>query len=111
MTPTLTIPMLAQRLYTAPHYLSRTFSDYTGMTVSRHRSRLGVRLALERLAEGETGLAGLASELGFADQAHLTRTVRRETGATPAALRPNLSSGACDSARLVTGRLVGGRRA
>ena len=53
--------------------------------------RLRVRAALDRCAEGERELARLAAELGFADQAHLTRAVRAETGTTPAALRAALS--------------------
>jgi AraC-like DNA-binding protein len=35
------------------------------------------------LAAGDLDLAGLAAELGFADQAHLTRVLRAETGTTP----------------------------
>src|SRR5439155_243439 len=34
----------------------------------------------------------LAGELGFADQAHLARVVRREVGATPSALRSSLGT-------------------
>ncbi|WP_222866061.1 helix-turn-helix domain-containing protein [Micromonospora sp. AP08] len=36
---------------------------------------------------GAESLAGLAAELGFADQAHLTRTVRAQLGDTPGRLR------------------------
>ena len=54
--------------------------------------RLRARAALERLAEGEQNLARLAAELGFADQSHLCRVVRSETGATPAALRAALAA-------------------
>lgn len=43
--------------------------------------------ALDRLEEGEPSLAVLAADLGFADQAHLTRTIRRHAGHTPTALR------------------------
>jgi AraC-like DNA-binding protein len=35
----------------------------------------------------QSSLAGVAASLGFADQAHLTRTVRDHVGQTPAALR------------------------
>jgi len=45
---------------------------------------------LERLADRERSLARLAGELGFADQAHLARVVRREVGSTPSALRSSL---------------------
>jgi AraC-like DNA-binding protein len=82
---------LARRVAVSPHHLSRVFKSETGETISRHRNRLRVRLALERLAQGEHGLARLAAELGFADQAHLARVVRRELDATPSILRERLS--------------------
>jgi AraC-like DNA-binding protein len=37
-------------------------------------------------------LTGLASDLGFADHAHMTRTVQREAGAVPSALRRLLTA-------------------
>jgi AraC-like DNA-binding protein len=85
--PGLSLPELAHRLATSPHHLSRQFHAATGATVSRHRLRLRVRAALERLAEGEQDLATLAADLGFADQPHLTRAVKAETGSTPGQLR------------------------
>ena len=41
---------------------------------------------MERLEQDEQSLARLAADLGFADQAHLTRTVREHLGHTPTAL-------------------------
>jgi len=67
--------------------LSRAFRTETGLTLSAYRRRLRVSLTLERLAAGEQSLAGLAAEAGFADQAHMTRTLRRETDLTPGQLR------------------------
>jgi AraC-like DNA-binding protein len=77
---------LARTLAVSPHHLSRVFRAATGHTVSRHRMRLRVRAALERLGDGESDLAWLASDLGFCDQSHLCRVIRSETGATPSAL-------------------------
>jgi AraC-like DNA-binding protein len=71
----------------SPHHLSRVFTQLTGLTVSQYRNRLRVSLALERVAEGECDLARLAGDLGFADHAHLTRTIRAATGRTPSSLR------------------------
>jgi AraC-like DNA-binding protein len=85
--PERSLTELADELAVSPHHLSRVFREQTGHTVARHRMRLRARMALERLAGGERELARLAAELGFADQAHLTRVVRAETGATPSALR------------------------
>jgi transcriptional regulator GlxA family with amidase domain len=78
---------LAGRVALSPHHLSRVFKAETGETISRYRNRLRVRLALERLADGERCLARLAADLGFVDQAHLARVVRSEVGASPSELR------------------------
>jgi AraC-like DNA-binding protein len=85
--PELSLPELARTLAVSPHHLSRVFQATTGHTISRHRMRLRARTALDRLASGERNLARLAAELGFADQSHLCRVVRSETGRTPSALR------------------------
>jgi AraC-like DNA-binding protein len=85
--PERSLPDLARALAVSPHHLSRVFHAATGHTISRHRMRLRVRSALERLAGGERDLARLAAELGFADQSHFCRVVRSETGHTPSALR------------------------
>jgi AraC-like DNA-binding protein len=83
---------LARRAAVSPHHLSRIFSQRTGETISRYRNRIRVRLALERLADGERSLARLAGDLGFADQAHLCRVVRSEVGHSPARLRESLTA-------------------
>ena len=83
----LSLAGLAQRAGVSAFHLSRIFRRATGWTLSRYRTQLRVRRALERLADGERNLAALAADLGFADQAHLTRCVRAETGVTPGALR------------------------
>jgi transcriptional regulator GlxA family with amidase domain len=71
----------------SPYRLSRVFPREIGVSVTRYRNRVRVGRAMERLQQGERSLALLAADLGFADQAHLTRTVREHVGSTPAALR------------------------
>jgi AraC-like DNA-binding protein len=88
--PELSLPELAREVPLSPHHLSRTFHSITGHTISRHRMRLRARAALERLAGGEHDLARLAADLGFADQSHLCRVLRSETGRVPSALRQML---------------------
>jgi AraC-like DNA-binding protein len=78
---------LAGELATSPHHLSRVFRSASGHTIARHRMRLRVRSALEHMAAGESELGRLAAELGFADQSHMSRVIRAETGHTPVALR------------------------
>jgi AraC-like DNA-binding protein len=78
---------LAELLAVSPYRLSRAFSRELGISLTHYRNRVRVGRALDRLAAGEPDLAGLAVDLGFADQAHLTRTVREQCGHTPAAAR------------------------
>ena len=89
--PGRSLPELARALAVSPHHLSRVFHALTGNTISRHRMRLRARTAMERLAGGERNLARLAADLGFADQGHLCRVIRAETGHTPSALRRALA--------------------
>ncbi|HTZ64189.1 MAG TPA: helix-turn-helix transcriptional regulator [Solirubrobacteraceae bacterium] len=92
--PERSLPDLARELAVSPHHLSRIFRAATGRTISRHRMRLRARSALEQLAEGEQNLARLAADLGFADQSHLCRVLREETGHVPSRLRQILARNA-----------------
>jgi AraC-like DNA-binding protein len=89
--PDLRLIELARLVGLSPFHLSRMFKQACGLTISAYRVRLRVRGALERLGEGERDLARLAVDTGFADQAHLTRRVRTETGDTPGRLRALLA--------------------
>lgn len=82
---------LAELLDVSPYQLSRAFPRILGVSLTRYRNRVRVGHALDRLEQGEHRLADLAAELGFSDQAHLTRTVRQHLGHTPTVLRRLLS--------------------
>ena len=94
---------LSRRVGCSPHHLSRVFVTQTGSTLSRYRSRLRVSLALHRLGDGERDLSAMAAELGFADHAHLARTIRAHTGCTPSACRDLFRSACCSAATRSTG--------
>jgi transcriptional regulator GlxA family with amidase domain len=81
------LPELAGELAVSPHHLSRVFRSACGHTIARHRMRLRVRSAMEHMAAGESELGRLAAELGFADQSHMSRVIRAETGHAPLSLR------------------------
>jgi len=67
--------------------LSRGFVAAYGTTPSVFRAELRARAAWLRITRGRDRLSAIASETGFADQAHMTRWIRRLTGASPAAWR------------------------
>jgi AraC-like DNA-binding protein len=78
---------LARHLQVSPFALSRVFRRQTGLSLTHYRNRIRVSRALHRIEEGDRDLGGLAADLGFADQAHLTRTMAEHTGYTPGRLR------------------------
>jgi len=78
---------LAELLGVSPYRLSRAFSRDVGISLTRYRNRVRVGKVLDSLEAGEESLSALAADLGFADQAHLCRTVRDHLGHTPTALR------------------------
>ncbi len=73
-------------------HLSRTFHEVTGVTISTYRLRLRARAVLAELGLPHRGLAELAARAGFADQAHLSRIIRRELGLSPSEVRELLSA-------------------
>jgi len=89
--PTRRLTDLATELAVSPYHLSRVFHRVTGVTFAGYRNRLRARRAMDRL--GEAPLARIAADLGFADQAHLTRTLRSQTGVPPRQLSRLLDEG------------------
>ena len=71
----------------SPHHLSRVFRETTGESLTGYRNRLRVRAVLSDMQDGAVNLRGLAAKYGFADQAHLTRVVRRQLGRVPSEVR------------------------
>jgi AraC-like DNA-binding protein len=104
----LTLGDLARLVGASPYHLSRVFQAETGLSLTRFRNRLRLRRALERLAAGESSLASVAADLGFADHAHFCRTVRKQLGRTPAQLRSLLDAGEPSTTALRSGPAPGG---
>lgn len=78
---------IAEAVSCSPFHLARQFRQLTGETLARYLLRLRLALALERLADGETGLADLAVEVGFAHHSHMTARFRSVFDLTPTAVR------------------------
>lgn len=83
---------LARALGVSPYRLSRSFQALVGVPLTRYRNRLRVGRALDLLDEGAP-LAMIAADLGFTDQAHLSRTLRAHLGRTPGQVRRLLRDG------------------
>jgi AraC-like DNA-binding protein len=88
-----TLCEVAEAASVSPHHLTRAFKENTGMTMSRYRNRVRVRLALEWIAEGDDDFTRIAHDLGFSDHAHFSRTVMAEVGLQPRTVRRLLYTG------------------
>jgi AraC-like DNA-binding protein len=83
---------LAGHLGYSRYHLCRVFRRVTGTTLTQYRNRIRVVRVLDRMGAGETEFAGLAADLGFTDQSHMIRVVKRATGSPPGRLGRWLSA-------------------
>ena len=88
-TEEVTLDELARAACCSPFYLSRRFKRAIGTTPFQYLVRLRVDHArhLVSAGAGERSLADVARAVGFADQSHLTRQMKRVLGVTPGMLR------------------------
>ncbi len=77
---------LAQAEGLSPYALIRAYRKRFAITPMQHLASLRIECACELLAQS-VDPASVAAEIGFADQAHLTRVFKQRVGTTPAAYR------------------------
>jgi AraC-like DNA-binding protein len=77
----------AERMQVSPRTLSRAFRSAFGMTAAHYRWRCRTRAAWRAVALDDEPLAQIAHDWGFADQAHLSRSIRDLSGRSPGAWR------------------------
>jgi AraC-like DNA-binding protein len=87
----ITLDDIARAAGASPFHLARVFQQQTGMPIHRYLTRLRLRAAMERLAEGTGDLTALALELGFSSHSHFTDAFRREFGRAPSDVRRDAS--------------------
>ncbi|WP_250959586.1 AraC family transcriptional regulator [Rhizobium sp. CG5] len=68
-------------------WFATVFKQTTGKTPLQWQLSRRIELAQALLVEGDLSLADIAAQLGFSDQAHLTKAFRQTVGETPAAWR------------------------
>jgi AraC-like DNA-binding protein len=95
----------ARRVGLQRRQFERDFQHYLGMAPKRYSTIARVQ-QVGQLAWQGVGLAGIAAELGFVDQAHMTRIVKEVAGMTPAAL---LQRAATSELARATRPFTGGR--
>lgn len=68
-----------------PQYLSRTFSEAAGTTISLFLRRLRIEKAAEMLAAGQANASEAALEVGYRSLSHFSQAFRAEKGLSPSA--------------------------
>lgn len=77
---------LAQAVHVSPAYLGRLFKRSTGLAPHQFLIQLRVNRAKELLLTKTLSISEVATQVGFADQSHLNRHVKRLLGVTPKAI-------------------------
>jgi AraC family transcriptional regulator len=88
----LTLARIAAAVGYSMFHLCRSFRQATGLTLHDYREQLRLRLALERLEQGECDLSRLALDLGYSSHSHFTAGFRRSFGAPPSDARRALAT-------------------
>lgn len=84
-----TLAELAAVAGVSESHFTRVFRASTGESPHRYVTQRRLEYARRQLTRTDRPIADIAAEAGFADQSHLTRTMRRYDGATPRTLREN----------------------
>jgi AraC-like DNA-binding protein len=87
MQPRLSLGAWARAHRLSRESVSRTFGRIWAVTPARFRADVRARKAWRAIVSTAAPLAALAADVGFADQAHLTREVIQLTGRSPGAWR------------------------
>jgi AraC-like DNA-binding protein len=91
---TLPVREVAAAAHATVRTLERNFKQSSGHTVKDVSALMRFEQVRNRLwIHPDTGLAGLAQELGYTDQSHLSREFKRYSGTTPAAFARKAKKG------------------
>jgi AraC-like DNA-binding protein len=81
--PSLSLSSWSEMTGIAPWTLSRGFTQVFGISPRAFRARTRTRLAWKAILRSQEALAGIAASHGFADQSHMSRSVKGMTGRSP----------------------------
>jgi len=87
LNPSLKLSLWGETKGIQPWAVSRGFGLVFGVSPEAFRARIRARRALKSIQNTQAPLASIAAELGFADQSHMTRSVKQLTGIAPQAWR------------------------
>lgn len=78
-----TLEELGQKVACSPYYLSRTFSQETGMTIPQYLRRIRLERAAELLRAGRHNVTEVAFEVGYNSLSHFSAAFHEMFGCCP----------------------------
>jgi signal transduction histidine kinase/DNA-binding LacI/PurR family transcriptional regulator/AraC-like DNA-binding protein/response regulator of citrate/malate metabolism len=78
---------VARYVHVSEGYLSRCFSQETGLSLIQYLTRYRIQEAKQLLVTSDMAITDIALEVGFSDSNYFSRTFRREAGISPLAYR------------------------
>ncbi len=85
---TLDLKALAESVGCSAHYLSRTFSEYCGMTISQYLRQIRIERAASLLSSGRYNVSEAAIEVGYNSLSHFSKAFQKEKGCLPSRYVP-----------------------
>lgn len=92
-TENLKIGAIAEELALSESYLSRTFREETGYTITDYRTCYSIAMAAFLLENPELKVYEVAERTGYSDQRYFSRIFRQRVGLTPLEYREMFLSG------------------
>ncbi|MCB1090327.1 MAG: helix-turn-helix transcriptional regulator [Verrucomicrobiae bacterium] len=77
------LPEIAAHVGCSSHYLSRTFSEATGMTISQYLRGIRIEKAARLIAGGRHNVSEAAVEVGYQSLSHFSKAFLKEKGCLP----------------------------
>jgi AraC-like DNA-binding protein len=77
------LSQLGREVGCSPFYLSRLFSEHTGMTISRYLRNLRLERAAELLRRGRVNVTEAAMAVGYSSLSHFSKAFAEMFGVCP----------------------------
>ena len=84
---TITLNGLSEKVYFSPAYLSRTFKNATGVTITEYIVHARMEKAKQLLVDSNMKVQDIAEKVGISAPAYFGRLFKKETGVTPQEFR------------------------
>ncbi|WP_127582588.1 helix-turn-helix domain-containing protein [Paenibacillus koleovorans] len=91
-SPSLSLQQLADQLGMSVSYLSRSFKEEWGMSFSAYLTTLRMELAKTLLRDPVYKTSDIASQVGYTDLPHFTKSFKKYTGLNPSDFRKRLGA-------------------